>query len=56
MHKTFTLSTDTSGYGVGAILAQEGQPDPKIGKPRMHPIAYYSSTFTPTEWNYDVYK
>jgi hypothetical protein len=55
-HKTFTLSTDASGYGVGAVLAQEGSPDPKTGKPRMHPVAYYSSTFTPTERNYDVYE
>ena len=55
-NQTFTLSTDASGYGVGAVLAQEGQPDPKTGKPRMHPIAYYSSTFTPTERNYDVYE
>jgi hypothetical protein len=55
-HKMFTLSTDASGYGVGAVLAQEGSPDPKTGKPRMHPVAYYSSTFTPTERNYDVYE
>jgi hypothetical protein len=25
-------------------------------KPTLHPIAYYSATFTPTEWNYDIYK
>jgi hypothetical protein len=54
--KAFTLSTDASGYGVGAVLAQEGQPDPKSGKPRTHPVAYYSSTFTLTERNYDVYE
>jgi hypothetical protein len=54
--KTFTLSTDASGYGVGAVLAQEGLPDPRTGKPRMHPVAYYSATFTPTERNYDVYE
>jgi hypothetical protein len=54
--KTFTLSTDASGYGVGAVLAQEGQLDPKTGKHRIHPVAYYSLTFTPTEQNYDVYE
>jgi hypothetical protein len=54
--KTFTLSTDASGYGVGAVLAQEGLPNPRTDKPRMHPVAYYSSTFTPTERNYDVYE
>jgi hypothetical protein len=56
LRKPFTLSTDASGYGVGAVLAQDGQPDPKSGKPRTHPVAYYSSTFTPTERNYDVYE
>jgi hypothetical protein len=55
-NKMFTLSTDASGYGVGAVLAQEGLPDPRTNKPRMHPVAYYSSTFTPTERNYDVYE
>jgi hypothetical protein len=47
--KMFTLSTNTSGYGVGAVLAQEGQLDPKTNKPCMHPVAYYSLTFTPME-------
>jgi hypothetical protein len=55
-NKTFTLSTDASGYGIGAVLAQDGQPDPKTGKPCMHPVMYYSLTFTPTERNYDVYQ
>ena len=25
-------------------------------KPKLHPIAYYSATFTPTERNYDIYE
>ena len=25
-------------------------------KPRRHPIAYYSNTFTPAEQNYDIYE
>src|ERR1700730_15661753 len=29
----FTLSTNASRYGIGAVLAQEGSPDPKTGKP-----------------------
>jgi hypothetical protein len=55
-NKTFTLSTDASGYGIGAVLAQEGSTDPRTNKPRMHPVAYYSAMFTPTERNYDVYE
>jgi len=42
---------------VGAILLQEGDINPqKPSKPRLHPIAYYSATFTPTERNYDIYE
>ena len=27
-----------------------------INLPVLHPVAYYSATFTPTEWNYNIYK
>jgi hypothetical protein len=52
--KPFFVHTDASSYGAGAILMQEK--DNGNGKPCQHPIAYYSSTFTPTERNYDVYE
>jgi hypothetical protein len=52
--KPFFVHTDASSYGAGAVLMQER--DNGNGKPRQHPIAYYSSTFTPTERNYDVYE
>ena len=52
----FFVSTDASAYGVGAILLQEGEPNPRTKKPTQHPIAYYSATFTPTERNYDIYE
>src|SRR5712671_514904 len=55
--KPFVVHTDASAYGVGAILLQEGDINPqKPSKPRLHPIAYYSATFTPTERNYDIYE
>jgi RNase H-like domain found in reverse transcriptase len=55
--KPFILYTDTSGYGVGAILLQEGDPNPEHPlKFCLHPIAYYSATFIPAEWNYDIYE
>ncbi len=55
--KPFFLQTDASAYGVGTILSQEGEHHATASqKPRLHPIAYYSATFTPTERNYDIYE
>jgi len=58
--KKFFLQVDASGFGMGAILLQEGEhTTPTLAKqlkPTLHPIAYYSITFTPTEQNYDIYK
>ena len=51
----FYLQTDASAYGMGAVLSQ-GHNDKTGGKPRLHPIAYYSTTFSPAERNYDIYK
>jgi hypothetical protein len=53
--KTFYLQTDASMYGVGAILSQEGENHPNQ-KPKCHPIAFFSATFTPTEQRYNIYK
>ena len=52
----FFLLTDASAYGVGAVLSQEGETNPRSQKPFLHPIAYYSSTFIPAERNYDIYE
>src|SRR5487761_1621110 len=55
--KKFTVHTDASAYGVGAILLQEGEPSTtNPSKPCLHSIAYYSATFTSTERNYDIYE
>ena len=56
-NKTFFLQTDTLAYGMGAILSQEGEHHATASqKPKLHPIAFYSATFTPTEQNYDIYE
>ncbi len=55
--KPFFLQTDASAYNVGAILSQEGEHHATASqKPKLHPITYYSATFTPTERNYDIYE
>ena len=60
VEKQFTLHVDASAYSVGAILLQEGNHITKTlaqhHKPILHPVAYYSATFIPTEQNYDIYK
>ena len=41
--------TDTSLFAVGTILHQADI------NGNLHPCAYFSRTFLPTEWNYDIY-
>jgi reverse transcriptase-like protein len=65
-NKCFYLQTNASAYGMGTIHLQAAGPDPssdpdhglpsKNSKPKLHPITYYSTTFTPTERNYDIYE
>jgi hypothetical protein len=52
--KVFYLQTDTSKYGVGAILSQDKGAQPTTPR-KHHPVAYYSATFSPTEQNYDAH-
>jgi hypothetical protein len=55
-NKPFFLTTDASSYGVGAVLSQEGETNPRTLKIMRHPIVYYSATFTETERNYDIFE
>jgi len=52
--KTFYLQTDTSKYGVGTILLQDGSMK-GVTPQKRHPVAYYLATFSPTEQNYDAH-
>jgi len=45
----FKMEVDVSAIAIGAVLNQKGE-DSKI-----HPVAYYSESFSATERNYDVY-
>jgi hypothetical protein len=57
--KCFYIQTDASAYGMGAILSQEGDSQVDLTKgtmPKLHPLAYYSCTFTPTQQKYDIYE
>jgi RNase H-like domain found in reverse transcriptase len=49
--KPVHLHTDALAYGMGAILSQEGESTltTTSTKPKLHPVAYYSATFTETE-------
>lgn len=50
--KRFFIQTDTSANGVGTILVQEGENPADLKKPmmlRLHPVAFYSATFTLTQ-------
>jgi hypothetical protein len=49
-NKQFVLQTDASALGVGAVLLQQGQ------TMKLQPVEFFSATFTPTEWNYDIYE
>ena len=50
LDKQFELEVDVSGYAVGAVLLQ------KKADGKKHPIAYYLSTLSAAECNYDIYK
>ena len=49
LEQPFELEVDASNYAIGATLNQKDE----IG--RWHPVAYYSTTLSETERNYDIY-
>ena len=50
LDKQFKVKVNTSGFTLGAVLLQ------KKSDGKKHPIAYYSSTLSTAEWNYNIYK
>ena len=50
LEKPFKIEVDASGYAIGAILIQRDE------RGKRHPIAYFSTTLTDTERNYDIYE
>jgi len=49
MMKPFELEVDVSAIAIGAVLNQKGD------NGKLHPVAYYSESFTAPECNYNVY-
>ncbi|KAB5587955.1 Transposon Tf2-1 polyprotein [Ceratobasidium theobromae] len=45
----FYLECDASDFATGAILSQ------KDAEGKLHPVAFYSKSFSPAEWNYDIF-
>ena len=54
--KPFFLATDALAYSMGTVLFQDGELNPRTQKPMLYPVVYYSSIFTPTERNYNIYE
>jgi len=60
-NKRFFIQTDASNYSIGAILSQEREKDASLAllkgtMLKLHPVAYYSATFTPTQQKYNIYE
>ena len=49
LDQQFEVKVDASGYTIGAVLMQKDE----TGK--RHPVAYFSSTLSKAEQNYDIY-
>jgi hypothetical protein len=49
LDQQFEIEVDASGFALGAVLMQRGEDG------KRHPIAYFSTTLTEAERNYDIY-
>ncbi len=49
LDQPFELEVDASNYAIGATLNQKDELE------RWHPVAYYSTTLSEMERNYDIY-
>jgi len=49
LDQPFELEVDASNYAIGATLNQKDE------RNQWHPVAYYSTTLSETERNYDIY-
>jgi len=46
----FWVEADSFNFATGAVLSQQSPADDK-----WHPVAYYSKSLNPVEWNYEIY-
>jgi len=46
----FCIEADSSDFASGAILSQQ-----LPGEEKWHPVAFYSKSLSPVEWNYEIH-
>jgi len=46
----FCIEADSSDFASGAVLSQQ-----LPGEEKWHPVAFYSKSLSPVEWNYEIH-
>ena len=46
----FRIEADSSDFASGAVLSQQ-----LPGEEKWHPVAFYSKSLSPVEWNYEIH-